>query len=394
MDLFSGTNRSGNAAGRSEEAREEALQQQQAQRDAQNERRRTQRQAAAAAARGDIDSAESDDEILANGHHSRPATPATPAVMEFDKEDGTDPTDVHNKTQNLKLTFDKSDVRFFFIQFEMHLEHAGVKSQWRKRNELHKILMPTPGVIDELKDMLSKGKATAGSTPYKDLKDRLVELYGPKPADAYRIAKKLQRVGKPSQFAKKLINILCPNHPNLDCCLEGTVTALWQDQLPEPVLHQVAGHRLGGDPATMKATLSLADVVYETSQKAGAVAAVRPAVTPAPAGPAPAPAPAPAGAPANFSDIDSLAAHFQAEIAAFRGYTRGQQRGSGRGQFNPRAGPQGRRPPPVRNPKPHPDGPPPNSCVTHWNHGRGAYSCAAKDTCPWKDILTTRPRRQ
>jgi len=41
-------------------------------------------------------------------------------MADFDTEDGQDPTDIHNKTQNLKLIFDKSDVRFFFIQFEMH----------------------------------------------------------------------------------------------------------------------------------------------------------------------------------------------------------------------------------------------------------------------------------
>ena len=40
-------------------------------------------------------------------------------MADFDTEDGQDPTDIHNKTQNLKLIFDKSDVRFFFIQFEM-----------------------------------------------------------------------------------------------------------------------------------------------------------------------------------------------------------------------------------------------------------------------------------
>ena len=296
-------------------------------------------------------------------------------MADFDTEDGQDPTDIHNKTQNLKLIFDKNDVRFFFIQFEMHLEHAGCKSQWRKRTELHKILMSTPAVIEEVKDLLSKGKASAGATPYKDIKVRLVEAYGPKPADAFRQAKKLQRSGKPSQFAKQLINILCPDHPNLDCCLEGTVTALWQDQLPGPVLHQVASHRLGGGATNMKSTLALADAIYHTVEGAGnpTIAAVTPA--PAPAGATPA---------TNFPDIDSLAAHLTAEIAAFRGTTR-------RGDYPQN---QTRRQPPVRKPLPHTDGPPPNACVIHWNHGRGAYSCAAKDTCPWRNILTPRPRKQ
>ena len=313
-------------------------------------------------------------------------------MAEFDTEDGQDPTDIHNKTQNLNLKFDKSDVRFFFIQFEMHLEHAGCKSQWRKRTELHKILMSTPAIIEEIKDLLSKGKASAGATPYKDIKLRLLEAYGPKPADAFRQAKKLQRSGKPSQFAKQLINILCPDHPDLDCCLEGTVTALWQDQLPDPVLHQVASHRLGGGAANMKATLTLADAIYHTTEGAGKTTVA--AVTPAPAATAPAPAPTGATPASNFPDIDSLAAHVSAEIAAFRGtinrgsHTRGQPNQRGNTQS------QTRRPPPVRKAQPHPDGPPPNACVNHWNHGKNTYFCAAKETCPWKDILTTRPQRQ
>merc|ERR1712016_437408 len=90
------------------------------------------------------------------------------------------------------------------------------------------------------------------------------------------------------------------------------------------------------------------------------------AVTPAPAATAPAPAPAGATPASNFSDIDSLAAHVSAEIAAFRGtnnrssYTRGQSN-----QRYPRGNTQSqtRRPPPVRKPLPHSDGPPPNACV-------------------------------
>ena len=171
------------------------------------------------------------------------------------------------------------------------------------------------------------------------------------------------------------------------------MTALWQDQLPDPVLHQVASHRLGGGATNMKATLALADAIYHTVEGAGnpTIAAVSPASAaqkPAPAGATPA---------TNFPDIDSLAAHLTAEIAAFRGtnnrgaYTRGQSN-----QRYPRGNPQSqtRRPPPVRKPLPHSNGPPPNACVNHWNHGRNTYSCAAKETCPWKDILTTRPRRQ
>ena len=79
----------------------------------------------------------------------------------------------------------------------------------------------------------------------------------------------------------------------------------------------------------MKATLTLADAIYHTTEGAGNPTIA--AVTPAPTAIAPAPAPAGATPASNFPDIDSLAAHVSAEIAAFRGtnnrgsYTRARQ---------------------------------------------------------------------
>merc|ERR1712219_14038 len=116
----------------------------------------------------------------------------------FDMEDKADDKDSQQKVSNLKLEFDRTDVTFWFAQLEMHLSTAGIGAQWTKRLLLHKLL--PSDVVMELKDLLRKDKSQAGATPYKDLKDRIVETFGTKPEDAYQEAKDFLLNGKPSQL--------------------------------------------------------------------------------------------------------------------------------------------------------------------------------------------------
>ena len=164
----------------------------------------------------------------------------------FDSKNGEDTADIHTKTTLVKFDFCPVNIKFFFSQLEMLMETTGVQSQWQKRLLLKRNL--PQDVISELEDLLVKNRAEAGVTAYKDLKDRLFEAYGPTPEEAYHTARALVMTGKPSQHAKKLINILCPKHPTLmNCCMEGTISTLWRDQLPYQVRAQVAHHTLGGE---------------------------------------------------------------------------------------------------------------------------------------------------
>ena len=114
----------------------------------------------------------------------------------------------------------------------MHLTTAGVGAQWIKRLLLHKQL-PTD-VIAELKDLLRKDKSEAGATPYKDIKDQILDTFGTKPEDAYTEAKDFLLHGKPSQLAKKIINKICEKHPNLEgCCSAGVITGMWRHTEPQ-----------------------------------------------------------------------------------------------------------------------------------------------------------------
>ena len=68
---------------------------------------------------------------------------------------------------------------------------------------------------------------------------------------------------------------------------------------------------------------------------------------------------------------------------------------SGKGRQQPRKPPprgngglaQGQgKPPPKGNP--HPDGPPPGACNTHYKYGRSAFKCRKPDSCPWASLAT------
>ena len=93
----------------------------------------------------------------------------------LEDENLNDVTGWENKLANLRLPFDREDVPFWFQQFEMHHTTAGVKKQWTKHLQLHKLIPEE--VIAEVKDLLRRTVADAGSTPYKTLKDRILKKF-------------------------------------------------------------------------------------------------------------------------------------------------------------------------------------------------------------------------
>merc|ERR1711951_337508 len=119
-------------------------------------------------------------------------------MVDFDMEDGADADTAQAKMSGLKLDFDRNDVEFWFNQLEMHLQTAEIKAQWTKRLLLHKQL--PPDVVNEVKDLLRKNKATAGAQPYKDLKDRIIEKFASNKEEA------MLMTGKPSQLLNQMIN--------------------------------------------------------------------------------------------------------------------------------------------------------------------------------------------
>ena len=127
-------------------------------------------------------------------------------MTSFEYKNGEDVTGWETKLQNLRLPLDREDISFWFSQLEMHLQNAGVKKQWSKRIKLHQLL--PDGVMPEIKDLLRKTETTAGDTPYKNLKERILAYFGPNDEDLYIKASQMTMTGKPSQMAKKLIDLL------------------------------------------------------------------------------------------------------------------------------------------------------------------------------------------
>ena len=207
-----------------------------------------------------------------------PSPGSSSAMTNYDEQNDKDPADIHTKIAKIKLVFDRNDVRFFFTQLEMQMENSGVKSQWQKRLLLHNLL--PPDIIEDLKDLLNLNKTEAGDA-YKDMKTRIWETFGPKPESAYRLARDMQLVGKPSQLAKKLINILCPTHQDLHkCCVAGVISKLWREKLPREVRTAVANHAL--DRGKLKDTLALADAVFDSARPTAAFPVAATAAVPPP----------------------------------------------------------------------------------------------------------------
>ena len=224
---------------------------------------------------------------------------------------------------------------------------AGVKSQWTKRLQLQRFL--PENVAAELKDLLRKDESEAGATPYKTLKVRILETFGPRPEDRYRKAKELVLTGRPSQLCKQLIDILCEKDLT-GCCCEGIISGMWRDQLPREVRAAVANLSIA--KTHLEATLRHADAVYASLQL-----------------------PAPSVAALDVPDQDQVAGIRQnpAKSQKNRRQSTSQQKGAGSG------------PKPRGRGDPHPDGPPETSCSLHWRWGRGAYYCKDEENCPWKD---------
>ena len=277
-------------------------------------------------------------------------------MVNYDAEDKVDEKDAQSKTSNLKVEFDRADVKFWFQQLEMHLSTAGVNAQWTKRLLLHKQL--PKDVIAEVKDLLRKDKSEAGATPYKDLKTRIMETFGKKTEDAYAEAKNYMLVGKPSQLLNKIINTICEQHPTLEnCCSAGVIYGMWKEKLPPEVRQNVAGMPFVGRLA-LDALMRKADSVYDNLAAARPVAAV------------------------YSADLDTSADEPALQVAAATSAGRGRWRKPG-----------GQSQPPDRSAiKPHPDGPPQGACNTHFKYGRAAFKCRKPDSCPWAHLAPTQPR--
>ena len=213
-------------------------------------------------------------------------------------------------------------------------------------------------VINECRPLLRLNETEAGTLPYWDLKQEILKIYKPKPHDAIDKALSRTLTTRPSALGKQLIDDVCKCRPVLksQCCAD-IVFGLFRRQLPIPVRNQIANKSFTKD--TYKDIFDHADEVFisNKSDNAPAVAAV--------------------------------SADQEPEVAAIsrRGGIPNQNRNSNGGgnssnsssknknnryQNSSKNQNQGQGQPDSRGPR-HPDGPPPQSCRVHWQHGKSAF---------------------
>ena len=292
-------------------------------------------------------------------------------MVNYDDENGEDQANINQK--DVTLAYDPEDLEFWFSQLENKMEWAGIRSQWTKRQALTRNLPPE--IMAEVKGLLKKNKTAAGNTCYKDVKTKLLSLFGPKKEEAYYKAAKLVLVGKPSQLANKIITLLCPADPPLQggCHCETSVSGMWREQLPREVRTAVANMQLGG--GHLEATLAHADAVYEASR-------------------------------ATNATVAGLKESADGHVDAFGQQSRGngqqgqqgqgkknrgnggqsgnkqnqnQQKGSEDKQQLPRlTGHKGQK---------HPDNPPDGVCYSHYKHGKTAINCLRPQKCAWRSFV-------
>ena len=294
-------------------------------------------------------------------------------MVDYDTENGQDTAG--SETKEIKVAYNAQEQELWFMLLENRMEEVGIKSQWTKRQALIRNL-PTE-VITEIKNLLKKGKTAAGDRCYKDAKERILKAFGPKKEEAYYKASQLVLTGKPSELARKIVDLMCPADPPLHGChCENFIAPMWKAQLPAPVKQAIASMEF--NEAGLEAILDRADAVHATMTT---------------------PNPTVAGL------TDGAQASADPNLAAFKGASAQNNRGNGRGRGQRGRGgnrnqtrsadgaqrQQNQQSGANRGPKSK-DNPPDAVCQTHWKHGKSAYGCLDIASCPWKDIWIPRPK--
>ena len=138
-----------------------------------------------------------------------------PPPHNFEDINGQDGPEVMGKVGSVKIPWDE-DVEYFFFDLENQMEMINVQSQWVKRSILANNL---PNHIRaEVKDTLKKVRAQVGPTVYKDIKVKVIKLYGRKVGENFERASQRLLLDKPSKLAKELVEDLCKCEDPLKCC--------------------------------------------------------------------------------------------------------------------------------------------------------------------------------
>ena len=335
-----------------------------------------------------------------SGEESEDEMPLSAAELAAEKAKPVDtanfPDDPEAWKKELKLKFDANDVKYWFNSVEGQMRKYGINSQWSKKDAILPLLPEE--VIEECKPILRLDETEAGDHIYKDLKEEIKTLYGPRDEDAYKKAIALRLTGKPSALGKKLIHLICPGPVPFDGChCAKIVFGMWDAQLTVPIRSKLAGRSFTKD--TYKEMFKDADETWianggsevQTPTVVGATAEVSASSSSSPA------------AAGQVAAVQSRGG--RGNQSSFRGRGgRGNRgnRGGGRGGYNQNQNQSQNsnsnnhnnsdNKPHQRGPKASPDVPS-NACSQHWKAGKAANYCSDPLVCDWARFIAPRQNK-
>ena len=315
-------------------------------------------------------------------------------------QDSSFPDDDDAWKKELRIKFEIHDVKYWFNSVESEMKKFGINTQWSKKNAI--VPMLPEEVVEECKPILRLSEDEAGDHIYRDLKQEITKLYGPRPQDAFRKAMALRLTGKPSALGKKLLHIICPGAKPLEGChCDKMVYGFWEAQLGKDIRAGIADYEFNKD--TYKKVFDLADKLYLAN--GGGQISSHAVVA--------------AASVADLSDPNPQVSALQSGggrggrgqrggrggrggRGAGRGGAQGGNTNSSQNQFqNQNSQPNSNKGSAPRNnsnyqPKPHQRGQraspdvPDNACSRHWSQGRNATYCSDPLNCSWVHIIAPR----
>ena len=310
-----------------------------------------------------------------------------PPVMPFDTENGEDEARaLHEALRSLQnYEWNQDDILFYFGQIEIKMAAAGVKKQFTKFQILSSIV-PTH-VINQIKKFLRKSEADfTNNDSYKQLKQEVLRIFGPRPEAAIERAMKRVLVGPPSSLARELKDDIC--HHELDCqCCPAVISYLWKKQLSGQVRAGIAHLKLTS--ATFDQVTQLADDIHMANLP---LASSMPSVS-AVASPGASLNETQPGIPYPVPEVNAVRSNRGNRGRGGRGRG-GRGRGGQAGAQSNASAPSSSSTTRHRGTR-HPDLPPGewSGCQMHFKHGKQAFFCSEPATCPWKNIFAQRPSK-
>ena len=283
---------------------------------------------------------------------------AAAAIMpvNYDQQNLEDDDGAIQNSRDVKLPFNKHDIKLWFSLVESKMQFAGIKKQWSKRQILIQLIPPE--FHSDFRQYLQLQETEAGADSYFRLKTAIIKQFGPKQASNFDKAIARVMTGTPSQLGRQILHDICPAaSPLQNCHCANVVLGIWRRSLPQVVRNQIAD--MDFTAATFNAVFDKADSVWEANSASSTVVAAL----------------------EKTKDQQQVAA-----VTSNRGGgNRGNRGGSGSGRGG-RGGGRGR----GRGPR-HADQPPFKSCDLHWRFGKGAWNCGDRHKCPWRDFESPKP---